>query len=80
MYTRDSFGLKDRIVGATRHSIILKGDNGEHIYCHNKIFDKIISDPKIQFDIQVLPEHEDCFSHRAFHASKWIVAYLPTRF
>ena len=79
MYTRDTFNLKDRIIGATRHSIILKGDDGEPIFCHNRVFGKIMTDPYIQFEVRVLPGHESPRDGRYFDASKWIVAYLPSR-
>lgn len=80
MYTRDSFHMSDRITGACRHSIVLKGDDGEAIFCHNKVFGQIMSDPHIQFDIVTVPCHEDCRTGRLFPETKWIMAYLPTRF
>lgn len=79
MYNRDSFHMDVRIIGASRHSIKLRGDNGETIYCSNKIFGQIMSNPNIMFDIQVVPEHEDFRTGRVFPETKWICAYLPTR-
>lgn len=77
-FNRDSFYLRERIVGATRNSIILKGDNGEKIFCHLKIFNKIIQDPSIRFFVQDLPEHKGSMG-RVYQASKWICAFIPTR-
>ena len=72
-YTRDTFNLRDRIEGATRNSIILKGDDGEKIYCSLRVFNEIMNDPRIEFIVDVVPEHG------RFRESKWVTAYLPTR-
>lgn len=79
MFNRDSFKMKDRIVGASRHSIQLKGDDGEKIFCSNRIFGQIMSNPNIMFDVEIVPGHEDLRSGRFFPETKWIRAYLPTR-
>lgn len=81
-YTRDSFNLRDRIEGATRNSIILKGDNGEKVYCNLRIFDRIMNNPTIEFMIQTVPAHKACNRmgcEREFSESKWICAFIPTR-
>ena len=78
-YNRDSFKVLDRIIGASRHSIQLKGDNGETIFCSNRIFGKIVADPSICFEVQVVPAHEDPRTGRWFPETKWICAYIPTR-
>ena len=80
IYTRDSFKITDRIIGASRHSIKLKDDDGDVIFCHNRVFGMIMSNPHIQFDIQVVPERFDERRGRLFPETKWIRAYLPTRF
>lgn len=80
MYTRDTFHMADRIIGASRHSIQLRGDNGETIFCSNKVFGRIMSHPYVQFDVSTIPAHEDSRTGRVYPQMKWIVAYLPTRF
>ena len=80
MFTRDSFNLMGRIVGASRHSIHIKADDGGIIFCSNKIFGRLASDPGISFDIVTVPEHEDFRTGRFFPETRWIQAYIPTRF
>ena len=80
LYNRDSFKITERIIGASRHSVQLKGDNGEIIFCHNKVFNVIMQNPSIAFDIEVVPEHEDYRAGRFFPKTMWIRAYVPTRF
>lgn len=81
-FTRESFNFVDRIEGATRHSVILKGDDGEKIYCHLRIFDAIMKDPGLEFYVQTVPAHQSvglgCVP-RSYEESKWITAYIPTR-
>lgn len=79
MYTRDSFRMRDRIIGASRHSIQLEGDCGEIVFCSNKIFGQIMRNPNICFDIETVPAHEDHRTGRYFPETNWIVAYIPTR-
>lgn len=79
-FTRDSFNLVNRIEGASAHSIILKGDNGEKIHISNKLFNKIMRNPSIEFVVEVLPAHEDRMNGRFYPESKWISAFLPSRF
>lgn len=79
-YTRDSFNLVGRIEGATNRSIVLKGDNGEKIYISNRLFNKIVKDPFIEFVVETLPAHEDAMHMRFYPESKWISAFLPSRF
>ena len=83
-YTRDSFNIRDRIEGATNRCIILKGNNGEKVFCTNKLFNKIMHNPSIEFIIDTLPAHvkRDSFGSKEteFPESKWITAFLPSRF
>jgi hypothetical protein len=79
-FTRDSFNLRDRIEGASAHSIILKGDNGEKIHISNKLFNKIINNPTIEFVVETLPAHLNPMTGHEYKESKWISAYLPSRF
>ena len=80
MYTSESFRLKNRIVGASRHSIQLKGDHGEIIFCSNKIFNMIMRNPSIQFGIVTITEHEDPRTGKFYPTTSWIQAYIPMRF
>jgi len=78
MYTRDTFNVRARIQGATRNSVILKGDNGEAIYCNNKVFNRILQDPDIRFEIETVPAHFNCMG-KQYPETKWIAAYIKTR-
>lgn len=80
-YTRDTFNLRDRIEGASRRCIILKGCDGEKIFCSLKVFNQIMSDASIEFIVQTVPAHETmtCGYRKRYDESKWICAYLPTR-
>lgn len=80
MYTRDSFNLMGRIIGASRHSIHIKDDNGGVIFCSNKIFDKLVNNPNISFDIVTVSDHKDHRTGEWFPETRWIQAYIPTRF
>ena len=80
MHNRNSFRLRDRIIGASRHSVQIEGDEGEVIFCSNKAFNAIIKDPDIPFRIVTVPEHEDPRTGRFYPATKWIEAFIPTRF
>lgn len=79
MYTRDSFNIRERIQGATGKSVILKGNDGEAIYCNNKVFNRIMQDPTIVFDIEVVPSHYDNRTGKSYPETKWIAAYVKTR-
>lgn len=78
--TRDSFHMAERIIGASRHSIQLKADDGGVIFCSNKVFGLIMSNPEIEFRVVTLREHEDPRTGRWFPETRWIEAYVPTRF
>jgi len=78
MYTRDSFNIRERIQGATHGSVILKGDDGEVIYCNNKVFNRIMQDPTVQFEIETVPAHSNGIG-RQYPETKWIAAYIKTR-
>ncbi len=80
MHNCSSFRLRDRIIGASRHSIQIEGDNGETIFCSNKVFNALVKDPDIPFRIVTIPEHEDHRIGRFYPTTKWIEAYIPTRF
>lgn len=78
MYTRDTFNVRARIQGATRNSVILKGNDGEVIYCNNKVFNRILQDPDIRFEIETVPAHSNGMG-RQYPETKWIAAYIKTR-
>ena len=80
MFNRDAVALGRRIIGAGRHSVILQDNNGEVVYCSNKLFNKLLLNPDIQFDVVTVPEHEDTRTGRFYPTTKWIQAYIPTRF
>ena len=79
-FTRDTFNLVGRIEGASNHSIILKGDNGEKIYISNRLFNKIVQNPHIEFVVETLPTHKDERNGRSYPETMWITAFLPSRF
>ena len=81
--TAREFNLCERIIGATKHSLLLKGDEGEHIYCSNKLFQKLMVNPQLEVTIITLPEHTTGTAfgvERHFQESKWLAAFIPTRF
>ena len=80
IYNRETFGMADRIVGTSTRAVILKGDDGENVFCHIRIFGRIMSDPNITFSIITRPRHYDARTGREFPDTKWICAYLPTMF
>lgn len=71
--TAQEFNIRDRVQGASRHAVILKGDNGEQIFVMNRIFNAIMQDQSLQIRIVTIPDHE------RFKESKWLEAYIPTR-
>lgn len=80
MYNSRSFKLKERVIGASRHSIQIEGDHGETIFCSNKVFNELVKNPDIQFDIVTVGEHHDHRTGRFYPTTSWIQAYIPTRF
>jgi hypothetical protein len=81
--TAREFNLRERIIGATKHSLILKGDEGEHIFCSNKLFNKLMMNPELKVTVTSLPEHWTKVPEggEVWHeASKWLTAFIPTRF
>lgn len=80
MHNCNSFRLRDRIIGASRHSIQLKGDEGEMIFCSNKVFNAIVKNPDIPFRIVTIAKHEDPRNGNFYPDMKWIEAFIPTRF
>ena len=81
--TAFEFNLRERIIGAAKHSLILKGDKGEHIFCSNKLFNKLMMNPQLEVTITTLPDHytRDSFGDEKYHQeSKWLAAFIPTRF
>ena len=79
MFNRDSFNIRERIQGAARGSIILKGDDGEVIYCNNKVFNRIMQDPNVSFEIETVREHTDPRTGRWYPETKWVAIYVKTR-
>lgn len=80
MFKRDAFALGYRVIGAGRHSLILRDNSGEIIYCSNKLFNKLMMNPDLTFQVVTVAEHEDTRTGRFYPESKWIEAYIPTRF
>ena len=80
MFKREAFALGYRVIGAGRHSVILRDNNGDIVFCSNKVFNKLLTNPDIQFGVATVPEHEDPRTGRFYPATKWIEAYIPTRF
>ena len=80
MFKREAFALGYRVVGAGRHSLILRDNNGEVIYCSNKLFNKLMMNPDITFQVVTVAEHEDTRTGKFYPESKWIQALIPTRF
>ena len=81
--TAREFNLRERIIGATKHSLVLKGDEGERIFCSNKLFNKLMENPQLEVTITTLPEHTTGASfgmEKHFQESKWLAAFIPTRF
>lgn len=77
------FDLRERIIGAAKHSLILNGDNGEKIFCSNKLFNKLMLDPQLKTTVMTLPERftRDKEGREIYHPeSKWLAAFIPTRF
>ena len=77
------FNLRERIIGAAKHSLVLKGENGERIFCSNKLFNKLMMNPQLEITITTLPDHwtMDSFGDQKHHEeSKWLAAFIPTRF
>jgi hypothetical protein len=80
MHNCNSFRLRDRIIGASRHSLQIEGDNGEVIFCSNKVFNAIVKNPDIPFRIVTVAKHEDPRNGNFYPDMKGIEAYIPTRF
>lgn len=78
-YNSQTFNLRERIIGTSRCSIILKDDNGGKVYCTNKLFNKLLKDPTIQFFIDKSSMHTDPLTGRFFPEMNWIVALIPTK-
>lgn len=80
--TAEEFKVRERIQGATKKSVILKGNNGEQIFCMNRIFNAIMQDPGLQVRVVTLPAHHARCSgclEKEYPETKWLEAYLPTR-
>jgi hypothetical protein len=80
MFKREAFALGYRVIGAGRHSLILRDNSGEVIYCSNKLFHKLMMNPDLTFQVVTVAEHEDPRTGRFYPESKWIQALIPTRF
>ena len=68
------FHFRERIEGMTRSSVVLKGDNGEKIYCHRGVFNALMANPGIMMRVVVLSADARCHVE-----TLWIEALLPTR-
>ena len=68
----EAFGIRPRIQSMTKNSIVLKGDNGERIFCHRQIFNRIMADPGIQ--VRVVP-----VTMPSGMQTYWLEALLPMR-
>lgn len=81
--TVSEFNLRERIIGAAKHSLVLRGDNGEKIFCSNKLFNKLMLDPSLEIVVTTLPDHwiRDAFGdQKHYEESKWLAALIPMRF
>ena len=79
-FTLSTFNLVDRIVGASKHCIILNDQQYGTIYITNKLFNKIMHNPSIEFVVEVIPAHESADGIKSYPESKWISAFQPSRF
>lgn len=81
--TAQEFNLRERIIGAAKHSLVLKGENGEKIFCSNKLFNKLMLNSQLEITITTLPDHyiKTLNGREIYHReSKWLAAFIPTRF
>lgn len=80
--TAQEFNLRERIIGATKSSIILRGDNEDRIFCSNKLFNKLMMNPELEIRVGVLNGHWVNVSGGKvwYEDSKWLEAFIPTRF
>ena len=78
MTARD-FDVKRRLVGATRMSVILRDDNGDPIFCSNRILNHILDNPDLQVRVRDVPAHQSSRNGREYPTTKWLEAYIPTR-
>lgn len=77
--TAREFDVKRRLVGATHSSVILRDDNGDPIFCSNRILNYILDDPDLQVRVKVLGQHKSARTGREYPETKWLEAYIPTR-
>lgn len=77
--TAREFDVKRRLVGATRMSVVLRDDNGDPVFCSNRILNHILDNPDLQVRIKEIPEHTSSRTGKMFPTTKWLEAYIPTR-
>ena len=75
--TAKEFDVTKRIIGASRHSVVVKGDKGEKIFVHNRILNAILADPTLQVRVVERPERVSPRTGRMIQPTKWLEAYLP---
>lgn len=75
--------LRERIKGATKCSLILKGDNGERWYITNTLFNYLLKNQHTEIIFTHIPEHyarTKDGSEKYVPGMIWIEAYVPRRF
>ena len=70
----NEFHLRERIESMSKNSIVLKGNNGEKIYCHRYVFNALMAGRGTMIRVVVLPAHAHCHVD-----TLWIEALLPMR-
>ena len=76
--TAKEFNVTKRIIGASRHSVIVKGDKeGEKIFVHNRILNAILEDPTLQVRVVDRSEKVNPRTGRMIQPTKWLEAYIP---
>lgn len=75
--TAKEFNVTKRIIGASRHSVVVKGDKGEKIFVHNRILNAILADPTLQVRVVERSEVVNPRTGRTIRPTKWLEAYIP---
>jgi len=68
------FNLRDRIQSIGANSVVLKGNDGEKIFCHRNIFNRLLENPGIGIRIVTVKADAKCHMD-----TLWIEALLPMR-
>ena len=71
--------LRTKLVGTTRSSLILEDEKEGRFLCTNKLFNKLLRVPQIQFYIETFPEHEDLATGKMYPEMRWVVGMIPTK-